>query len=210
MVNGLGLGNSTRCHAVMERLAEMGFHIHVLTSGNGLAYFQEQKCVRSLSSTESFFYSGKNGTISGWSTFKSLRALLSVARAKKTRLESLLDHIHPEVAVVDSEYALSPLRRRGIPIIGLNTSEMVVTQYLKHRQKTPAVRSHFWLVEYPDYLFHRWYCDLVLSPFPLRTATRHPKFRRIGLIARQGVLDQAGAGILRRVGAALQLGHELP
>ena len=40
LVNGLGLGNSTRCHAVMQRLIEHGAEIQVVTSGNGLWYFQ--------------------------------------------------------------------------------------------------------------------------------------------------------------------------
>jgi UDP:flavonoid glycosyltransferase YjiC (YdhE family) len=40
-------------------------------------------------------------------------------------------------------------------------------------------------------MFHKHFCDLVLSPFPLRTQTRGPKFRRIGLIARRAILDHA-------------------
>jgi hypothetical protein len=52
------------------------------------------------------------------------------------------------------------------------------------------VRSQFWFIEFPDYLFHRCRCDLVLSPFPLRTPTRHPKFRRIGLVIRQDLRDR--------------------
>jgi hypothetical protein len=175
----------------MEKLAEMGFNVHVLTSGNGSAYFQRQECVRSLTATESFSYSTKNGNISGWATLKSLFCLLPVARAKRAQLEGLLDQINPDFAVVDSEYSLSPLRRRRIPIIALNTSEIVVTQYLKYRREAKGVHSHFWFVEFADYLFHKHYCDLVLSPFPLRTPTRHPKFKRIGLIARQAVLDRA-------------------
>jgi UDP:flavonoid glycosyltransferase YjiC (YdhE family) len=68
---------------------------------------------------------------------------------------------------------------------------MIVTQYLKRKRVPPAVRSHFWCVEFSDYLFHRHYCDFVLSPFPLRTPTRHRKFRRIGLIVRRAVSELA-------------------
>ena len=52
-VNGLGLGNSTRCHAVMQCLAAAGCRIHVLTSGNGLSYFQNRDGIESLSEMES-------------------------------------------------------------------------------------------------------------------------------------------------------------
>jgi hypothetical protein len=192
IINGLGLGNSTRSYAIMEHLAQAGFQIHVLTSGNGLTFFSDKRCLQSLTSMQSFYYSGNNGGVSGWSTLKSLGSLASIARAKGKELSTLLDRIRPDIAIVDSEYALSPLRRRRIPIVALNTSEMVVSEYLKRRRIAPrSVHSHFWLVEFSDYLFHKRFCDLVLSPFPLRTATRGPKFRRIGLIARRAVLEHA-------------------
>ena len=192
VINGLGMGNSTRCYAVMEHLAEAGFKIHVLTSGNGLTFFKDKACVASLTPMPSFFYSGKDGGVSGWSTIKSLGTLAKIAKAKKAELGKLLDQLHPDVAVIDSEYTISPLRRRNIPVIGLNTSEMIVTEYLKRRRLAPkGIRSHFWFVEFSDYLFHRHYCDLVLSPFPLRTPTRHRKFKRIGLIARRAVIEKA-------------------
>ena len=192
VINGLGMGNSTRCYAVMEHLATAGFKIHVLTSGNGLTFFKDKPCVQSLTPMQSFFYSGKDGGVSGWSTFKSLGALAKIAKAKRAELSKLLDQLQPDVAVTDSEYTLAPLRKRGIPVIGLNTSEMIVTEYLKRRSVAPkSVRSHFWFVEFSDYLFHRHYCDLVLSPFPLRSATRNRKFKRIGLIARRAVIEKA-------------------
>ena len=141
VINGLGMGNSTRCHAVMEYLAEAGFQIHVLTSGNGLAYFQDKPCVESLTPMASFFYSGKNGGVSGWATLKSARSLAAVARTKRAQLARLLEEIQPDVAVIDSEYTLAPLRRLRIPIIGLNTSEMIVSEYLKRRRRAPGIRA---------------------------------------------------------------------
>jgi hypothetical protein len=175
----------------MEHLAEAKCHIHVLTSGNGLAYFQDKGCVDSVSTMAPFFYGAKGGRISGWSTLKSLPALAKIARAKQAQLATLLERIHPDVAVIDSEYALSPLRRHRIPVIALNASEMIVTEYFKHPRMKLGTQGHFWFVEYTDYLFHRHFCDFVLSPFPLRTPTRHPKFRRIGLIVRRAVREEA-------------------
>jgi hypothetical protein len=186
VINGLGLGNSTRCFAVMESLADSGFSIHVLTSGNGLAYFRDKRCIQSVTPMDAFYYSGASGRISGWSTFKSLWSLKAIAKSKRQQLDHLLETLRPNMAVIDSEYAISPLRRRRIPVIALNTSEMIVTEYLK-RRPAPGTRSHFWFVEYTDYLFHKHYCDLVLSPFPLQTPTRHPRFHRVGLIIRSSI-----------------------
>ena len=176
---------------MIEHLAAGGWEVHVLTSGNGLSYFEGRDSIASLSSMASFFYSGTGTGISGWSTLKTVGALATRVKAKRQRLESLLDTIRPDIAVSDSEYALSPLRRRRIPIIGLNTSEIVVSEYLRNRQRADGTRTHFWFVEYLDYLFHRCFCDRVLSPFPLRTPTRHRKFQRIGLIVRRAVQEIA-------------------
>src|SRR5450755_4561440 len=140
------MGNSTRCHAVMDKLAAKGLKVHLLTSGNGLAYFKDKDCIASATPMESFFYSGKDGGISGWSTLKSVGSLAKIAAKKNAQLKKLLDQIKPDVAVIDSEYAILPLRRRGIPVIGLNTSEMVVTQFLKSRRIPAGIRSHFWFV----------------------------------------------------------------
>ena len=194
VVNGLGMGNSTRCYAVMEHLAEAGFQIHVLTSGNGLAYFQDKNWLASLTPMDCFYYSGSNGAISGWSTLKSIRSLAIIAKTKKKQLQALLERIRPDIAVIDSEYSIAPFRQHRIPVIGLNTSEIVVSEYFKHRRVAAGIRSHFWFVEFSDYLFHRHFCDLVLSPFPLRTPTRHRKFKRIGLIARRAVIEKARQG----------------
>ena len=187
LINGLGMGNSTRCHAVMQPLAERGHRIHVLTSGNGLKYFERQPEVTSLHEMAAFFYSKRKGRISGWQTLLAGRQLLRLARSKRTQLEKLLLQLKPEVAVTDSEYAIGPLRRAGVPIAALNNSEVVVSEYLRWPDNPRSVRSQFWFIEFPDYLFHRRFCDLVLSPSPHPGQPRHPKFRRVGLIVRRAV-----------------------
>ena len=191
IINGLGLGNSTRCYAIMEHLAEAGLQIHALTSGNGLHFFQDKSIVSSLTQMDSFYYSGSNGAVSGWATLKSLKKLSAIARAKTRQLSALLDTIRPDVAIIDSEYALAPLKRRGIPIIAVNTSEMVVSNYLKASNRPSGIASQFWFVEFSDYLFHKYRCDLILCPSPIRNRTRASRFKRIGLVVRRSVLDVA-------------------
>ena len=187
LINGLGMGNSTRCHAIMQALAPRGHRLHVLTSGNGLTYFGDKPEVASLTAMEAFFYSKRNGRISGWQTLLAARHLARLARAKRRKLEELLEKVRPAVAVTDSEYAVGPLRRRGVPIVAVNNAEVVVSEYRAWRDNPPAVRSQFWLIEFPDYLFHRHVCDLVISPSPRPGPARHPKFRRVGLILRREV-----------------------
>lgn len=191
MVNGLGMGNNTRCHAVMELLAAQGHRIHVLTSGNGLTYFQNKPEVASLTAMESFFYSKRKGRISGWQTILAGRQLLRLAHEKRRKLEQLLEKVRPAVAVTDSEYTIGPLRRAGVPIVAINNSEVVVSEHLRWKDNPRSVRSHFWFIEFADYLFHRTMCNLVLSPSPHPGPARNPKFRRVGLIVRRAVREAA-------------------
>jgi len=192
MINGLGMGNSTRCHAVMERLHEAGVQIHVLTSGNGLKYFADRPEVASLHAMDAFFYSGKGGRVSGWRTLGSIGRLAKLERSKRKALENLLRELKPDVAILDSEYAVSPLRRRRVPIIGINNSEVIVTEFLNHPSNPRPIKNHFWLVEFSDYLFHRTFCNLIVSPSPRQGVSRHSKFKRIGMIVRRSVREAAG------------------
>lgn len=193
VINGLGMGNSTRCHAIMEHLIDRGVRIHILTSGNGLQYFSGVKGIASLTPMESFFYAGKNGGVSGWRTVTSLHALAGRAKLKRRQLEALLGRQSVDVAVTDSEYITSPLRRRRIPVIALNNSDAVVSGYFACRKPPREVQSHFWFVEYADYLFHRFFCDWVLSPSAVPDAPRHPRIRRVGLIVRKAITEAAGS-----------------
>jgi UDP:flavonoid glycosyltransferase YjiC (YdhE family) len=186
LINGLGMGNSTRCHAVIQQLHARGAEIHVLTSGNGLRFFADKPEIASLTPMEAFFYSGGEGSISGLKTLLRLGSLLRLARRKSQQLEALLRTIKPDVAVLDSEYGVGPLRARHVPIVGLNNSDLVVSEFFKGT-RDHAIWAHFWIVELMDYLFHKRVCDLVVSPSPVAGPPRHPKIRRVGLILRREV-----------------------
>ena len=189
IVNGLGLGNSTRCYAVIEKLCARGVAVHVLTSGNGLFFFSDKAGIASVTAMDAFFYSGAGGRVSAWKTLLSLPRLRRLERRKEAQLDRLLGQFRPDAAVIDSEYAVGPLRRRGIPVIGLNNSDVVVSHYLRYMRDRADIRPHFWLVEFMDYLFHRKNCDLVISPTPIAYAPRHPRIRHVGLILRRSVRD---------------------
>ncbi len=191
IINGLGMGNSTRCHAIIEHLVERGLQVHVLTSGNGLTFFGGRHEVTSLTPTQPLFYSGNQGNISGWKTVSSLDTLFRLNRTKEQQVESFLQRQPVDVVITDSEYSAAPARRRGIPVLGLNNSDVVVTEYLRRRDKPSTIRGQFWCFEFMDYLFHRQRCDVVVSPSPLPGRLRHARIRRVGLIVRRAVRELA-------------------
>src|SRR5207302_10218828 len=101
IVNGLGMGNSTRCFAIMVHLHDRGASLHVLTSGNGLEFFQDKKQVTSLSPMASFYYAVRHWRISAWHTVTSLRVLPQRAPERTAQLEKPAPAIRPVVAITD-------------------------------------------------------------------------------------------------------------
>jgi len=191
LINGLGMGNSTRCYAVVQQLAAAGVKIHVLTSGNGLRFFEGKPEITSLRPVESFFYAVQHNRLSAWRTVLSLGAQGRRAVQKRAQVEAAVKDIRPDFCVTDSEYTLGPMRKRGIPLIALNNSDVVIREYMRMRNKPRELRGQFWAIEYMDYLFHRHFADLVISPAAKAVPAVHPKIRRVGLIVRREIEDLA-------------------
>lgn len=189
IINGLGMGNCTRCDAIIENLINLNIEVHVLTCGNGLKYFENNTKIASLNSMESFHYGSKEGKLSIAQTILSLAQYYKLYKRKTNQLIKLLEKIKPDVAVTDSEYAVLPLKKQKIPVIGVNNSDVVVTEYFKRKNLPHSIRFQFWFVEFLDYIYHRLVCDYVISPSINPIQVRHPKFHRVGLIVRQNVLD---------------------
>ncbi len=184
-INGLGMGNSTRCHVVIQRLAAEA-EVHVITSGNGLFFLKDRPEIASLSTTPPLAYAFSGDGVNAFGTLASVRKMRGALREKKERLETLLDQLNPDLVVTDSEYVISPVLRRRIPLAGINNSDVVVSQFFRHKNLPPSIRSHFWMIEYSDYLLHRCKWKRAVSPSPFADAPRSEVFKRIGLIVRDG------------------------
>jgi len=162
--SGLGLGNSTRCHAVIERLHTAGARVEVVTSGNGLWYFSDKPEVSDIHEVKSLAYGSKDGAISIARTFSSVGEMLSIFRSNARLLGSLLDRISPDVVVTDSDYNFVPIKRRNIPMAALNNADVVWHSYFNFENRPSSIRPQFYGVEMLDYWFHKIVPDLVVSP----------------------------------------------
>jgi UDP:flavonoid glycosyltransferase YjiC (YdhE family) len=185
LVNGLGLGNSTRCHAVMQRLMAHGTEIQVVTSGNGLWYFRSVTGI-ALHEAESLYYGVKDGRISIARTLGAAADFAGIVRRNARMIASVIETWQPDVAVADSIYTFRPFVRRRIPFVALNNAD-VVHQLYRRFAPPSSVRAQFWCVEESDYLFHRWIPDLVISPTLDPTVPEvGGNVRRVGPIVRTG------------------------
>jgi len=187
LVNGLGLGNSTRCHAVIQRLLDYGAEIHVVTSGNGLWYFQSVPGIARLHEVDSLYYGVKDGRISIARTVTAIADFAAILRRNARKIASILSHWRPDVAVADSVYTFRPFKRSGVPLVALNNADVVHNSYRRFRDRPRSVRAQFWCVEESDYLFHRMVPDLVISPsLDPSLAEVGGNVRRVGPIVRRG------------------------
>jgi hypothetical protein len=200
LVNGLGLGNSIRCHAVIQRLLDYSAEIQVVTSGNGLWYFQSVPGIARLHEVDSLYYGVKDGRISIARTLTAITDFAAILRRNAQRIASILLDWRPNVAVADSVYTFRPFKRAGIPFVALNNLDVVHESYRRFADRPRSVQAQFWCVEEPDYLFHRMIPDLVISP------TLDPSLpevggnvRRVGPIVRRGFSPAAAPPSVNRV-----------
>jgi UDP:flavonoid glycosyltransferase YjiC (YdhE family) len=187
LVNGLGLGNSTRCHAVMQRLLRRGAEIQIVTSGNGLWYFRSMPELAQLHEVESLYYGVKDGRISIARTLSAIADFAGIMRRNARKIAAVLDGWRPHLAVADSVYTFRAFKRRGIPLIALNNADVVRASYRRFADRPASISAQFWCVEEPDYLFHRLLPDLTISPSLDPTlAESGGNIRRVGPIVREG------------------------
>ena len=199
-VNGLGLGNSTRCDAVIRALHGRGISVAIGTSGNGLWYFTDADHITRIAALKELKYSAKDGALSIGETLSDAGQLLRTTRENARLVNQLLDDLKPKCVVTDSFYAVRPIRKRGIPLIALNNSDVVVESYLNRFNAPKDVRAQFWVVEFGDYMFHRIMADAVISPnLDPALPGRHSKFHRVPPIVRDGFKQTGSSGSVEHV-----------
>jgi UDP:flavonoid glycosyltransferase YjiC (YdhE family) len=189
-INGLGMGNSTRCHVVIQRLAAEA-EVHVITSGNGLFFLADRPEITTLAETPPLAYAFSGDGVNALGTLSDIRTLRRTLLEKKVRLEKRLDRLKPDLVVTDSEYVIRPVLNRKIPLAGINNSDVVVSRYFRHKKLPPSIRPHFWGIEYSDYLLHRMKWRMAVSPSPFAGTPRSSVFKRTGLIVRDGARETA-------------------
>jgi uncharacterized protein (TIGR00661 family) len=167
VINGLGLGNSTRCAAVIRKLRSEGHIIDVATSGNGLRFFAQSKDIRHLFPMTQSHYQGANTRIGFFSILLSTIKFPVKGVRNFVVLLRVIRQVQPSVIVSDSSYNLVSVLYPKIPRISLNNSRLVVSQIF-HSPK--IILSHLpqFMVELADAAFQRIIPEMVIEPWPAR------------------------------------------
>lgn len=186
LINGLGLGNSTRCYAVMRRLLAAGAEVEVVTSGNGLWFFADKTEVGRVSEMPSLRYGASGGRLSVAATLRQAGDMLSALRRADAIVAAAIARFRPHAVLADSTYSVRAVRRAGVPLAAINNADMVVRGMAVFRDWPAAVLPQFLCVELADYLYHRAIPDLVVSPrLDPADGEAGGKFRAVAPIVRE-------------------------
>ena len=200
LINGLGLGNSTRCHAIIQRLRQHDVDIGVVTSGNGLWYFDGRPEIGSLLELHALRYGQIDGQLSILRTLTNSGRYLRIMRRNAELVAAVLDRVRPNVVVTDSVYNLAPMQRRCIPVIALNNADVVRHAFRAFTDRPRSIYPQFYAIELMDYLFHRFRPDRVISPsIDPHTPSPSFPFQRVGPIVRIGYESKETSSPTRKV-----------
>lgn len=188
IINGLGLGNSTRCHSIIQHLLSHGATVDIVTSGNGLWYFENRTGFEKLYPIESLYYASKESQISILSTLTSIREFVGILRRNAKLVSDIIRERKPCAIVIDSDYSIifQNKKKLGLPIIALNNSDVVYHSYHKFRDKPKTIRAQFYAIEQMDYLFHKVVPDAVFSPSLDHSVPTVAGIHRVGPMVRVG------------------------
>lgn len=179
LVNGYGLGNSTRIHGIIQHINK-DYVIDVFAYGNSFKYFKEVPQVQNVYQGFSMEYGLKNGKIDFFSTagktFKNFRALYKNSQCIKNRLTSC----HYNLIVSDSDFSTVFLKNKP-KLISINNADVIIKRALKINKRGCYMQ---FFTELGDYVYNLLVPDLVISPFfdPLKDTK---KIRHTSIIVRK-------------------------
>lgn len=166
IVGGFGLGNATRCQALIHELTCRGFQVDVASSGNGYWYYSQQKDSTLKLKLKDMSYGTHDGKISLISTLISLPKLFLKLVFNAFSLLKLHFQENYSLIVVDSEYALFFVKWLiSCNVIALNN--VFYTSQLEEKINRERLPMRLWgtrAIEKLDLFFQKLCADFCISP----------------------------------------------
>lgn len=202
IVNGLGMGNSTRCYAVIQKLHALGIEADVATSNNGLTFFEKKSEVCQVFEIESFHYGKKNGRLSMSATLAGLPKMISAYFKNYRHLRSLVRTLKPAAIVIDSEYGYFPTFD-PTPVFAINNADVIVQKFFALKKHPSSLWPQFLLAEWPDHLFHLIFPAKTISPAIEQGRIVSRKIVRVPPIVREGIVPTPAHRKIERIALML-------
>ena len=162
-INGLGLGNSTRCHAIIQKLLNHNVKIGAVLSYNSKWYFEQNKIsVETFYIDQMSYQISKNGELQVTKTLLNSFNNYQIFKNNKKIIENSILSFKPDIIVSDSVYIFNLPRKYNIPYISINNSCLTMCDF--KRKSTPnSIKAHYYFIEKLDFLYHTKYPDLSIS-----------------------------------------------
>jgi UDP:flavonoid glycosyltransferase YjiC (YdhE family) len=183
IVSGVGLGNSTRCSAVIDELVALGHAVEVVTAGAGARYFGGDARLTALHMFEPLCYAAaSSGAISVRRTLSALPGLLAAYARNVRSLARLLKRRAYSAIVIDSDYSVAPLKRwLGAPVIAINNASQCFAEPSRLLRLPPGAVPQL-LFEALDCAFHRLVPDRVICPSLAAAAGKPGSSERVAFV----------------------------
>ncbi len=160
LVNGYGLGNSTRIHGIIQHLSDR-YSIDVFAYGNSFEYFKQVSEIDKLFLGQPLKYGVKNGQIDLFECIKKVfQNILSICKSRQD-IKTILKSHRYSLIVSDSSFSTFFLKNRP-KMISINNSDIILKRSLKIKKKEAYVQ---FFIECLDYVYQYLVSDLIISPF---------------------------------------------
>ncbi len=207
-VSGLGLGNSTRLHAVLESLGKLSddnFQITLFTWGNGLLYFHQLMDSINIVPLKPYLKPDE-GLYSlgfcGHRIFTNFFRFSMIYVSNTIKIHRALANGKFKAALLDGDFHFLPFLFRSIPIFAISQSPYICSQWVKFRlQAGVRMWTKMVLFEFSEYLIFSIFSAGIFVPCMTQYTARRKQIIPSPLIVRR-VFTEATYGPPKwRVGA---------
>ena len=188
LVNGYGLGNSTRIHSIIQYIDQINqnYKFDIFGYGNSVQYFKQVPEVQNIFENFPLKYGLKEGKIDFIRTAgKTFQNFQSIYKSRQY-LKKILQKNTYELIVSDSNFSSFFLGKRP-KLISINNANRIIN--LAHTIKKTAYLTSF-LIEWIDFIYNKITPDLVISPF-FKEYKNTKKIKNTALIVRKEFFNQA-------------------
>ena len=199
LINGLGLGNSTRCSAIIESLVKKNCEISVITSGNGEWFFKNKEHIKDLYTIEAIKYGSKNNRINIFETLKGVPKREKTKKENSEKIIKVINDYKPDVMVTDSVYLSNKIKKLEIPIVAINNADIVLEKFRQYEKKPKSIYLQLYCVESLDYFYHKIIPHRIISPDLIfeKSKSKINNFIRVSPIVRNGIKKNSSTLPLR-------------
>ena len=191
LVNGYGLGNSTRVHSIIQHI-DQKFKIDIFGYGNSVEYFKQVSQAQNIFQSFPLEYGLKKGKIDILKTAGKLFQNFKAIYKSREKLKEILQFQTYSLIVADSNFSTVFLKNRP-KLISINNADRIIKSAVKIKKRFYLAS---WLIEWADFIYNSIVPDTVISPFfePLDSKThKKAKFKHTALMVRKEFLNSQSA-----------------